>query len=162
MTTRSLGLIGFLTCLFLILIALYFQHVEGLDPCPLCIFQRVAFIAAGLVFLLMALHNPRGFGRRVYGIGALICTITGVGIAARHVWLQNLPADQVPECGPGLDFMLETLPLTRLLETVFKGSGECAEVLWRFLGLSMPGWSLVWLVILTLFSFYVLLGRNPN
>jgi len=159
-TYRTLSLIGFLTCAALIAIALYFQYAEGLAPCPLCIFQRVAFIALGVVFLLGFLHNPGGRGRKGYsGLAALI-GLTGAGIAARHVWLQNLPADQVPECGPGLDFMLEVMPFTKMLETVFKGSGECAEVLWTLFGISMPGWSLIWLILLTLLALSMMFRRQ--
>ena len=160
-TYRTLSLAGFLICAALIAIALYFQYAEGLAPCPLCIFQRVAFIALGVVFLLGFLHNPGGWGRKGYsGLAALI-GLTGAGIAARHVWLQNLPADQVPECGPGLDFMLEVMPLTKMLETVFKGSGECAEVLWTLFGISMPGWSLIWLILLTLLALSMMF-RHPG
>ena len=158
-TYRTLSLIGFLECAGLVALALYFQHVEGLDPCPLCIFQRIAFIALGVVFLAGFLHNPDGWGRKGYSGLAILVGLTGVGIAARHVWLQNLPADQVPECGPGLDFMLEVMPFTKMLETVFKGSGECAEVLWTLLGISMPGWSLIWLILLTLLAFYLMFRR---
>ena len=160
MTIRFLSLTGFITCASLIAIALYFQHVEGLDPCPLCIFQRVAFIAMGAVFLVCFIHNPLGVGGKVYGLLASIPGLIGIGIAARHVWLQNLPADQVPECGPGLDYMLEVFPLTKMLETIFKGSGECAEVSWTLAGISMPGWSLIWLMMLSGLAFYMILRRS--
>jgi disulfide bond formation protein DsbB len=160
MTIRILSLTGFITCAALIAIALYFQHVEGLDPCPLCIFQRIAFIAMGFVFLVCFLHNPRSIGRKLYGLLASIAGLIGISIAARHVWLQNLPADQVPECGPGLDYMLEVFPFTKMLETVFKGSGECAEVSWTLAGISMPGWSLIWLVILTGLAVGLMLRKS--
>jgi disulfide bond formation protein DsbB len=160
MTIRILSLTGFIICAALIAIALYFQHVEGLDPCPLCIFQRVAFIAMGFVFLVCFLHNPRGIGRKLYGLLASIAGLIGISIAARHVWLQNLPTDQVPECGPGLDYMLEVFPFTKMLETVFKGSGECAEVSWTLAGISMPGWSLIWLVILTGLAVGLMLRKS--
>ena len=160
MSQRTLFLAGFLISAILIGVALYFQHVAGLEPCPLCIFQRVAFIAFGVICLLGFLHNPKGWGRRIYAGLASIAGILGASIAARHVWLQNLPADQVPECGPGLEFMLDAFPLAKVLETVLKGSGECADVHWTLMGLSMPGWSLVWLVLLTLLSFKLLFGRR--
>ena len=159
MSNRTLCLIGFLTCVALIAIALYFQYVEGLEPCPLCIFQRVAFIVMGVLFLIFALHNPSSIGRKIYSGLLVIAGLVGAGIAGWHVRLQNLPEDQVPECGPGLEFMWDAFPLTKFLETVFKGSGECAEVSWTFLGLTMPGWSLVWLVVLTLFSIYLMLRK---
>ena len=160
MTSRTLSLIGFSLCTILVGTALYFQHYSGLEPCPLCIFQRVAFIAMGIIFLLGFLHNPRGFGRRVYGLLAAIAGLFGVAIAGRHVWLQNLPEDQVPECGPGLDFMLEALPFRKMIETVLKGSGECADVVWTLMGISMPGWSLVWLVLLSVLALTLMLRRS--
>ncbi len=158
-TYRTLSLTGFLTCAALIAAALYFQHVEGLDPCPLCIFQRIAFIALGVVFLAGFIHNPGGWGQKFYSGLAVLVGLTGAGIAVRHVWLQNLPADQIPECGPGLDFMLEVMPFTKMLATVFRGSGECAEILWTLFGISMPGWSLIWLILLTLLAFSMMFRR---
>jgi disulfide bond formation protein DsbB len=130
--------------------AYWSQFVGGLEPCPLCIFQRVAFIAVFLVCLAAAIHGPKGFGRRVYGALAFVAAATGAGIATRHVWLQNLPPDQVPACGPGLDYLMEAFPLAEVVRLAFTGSGECAEIDWVFLGLSMPAWTLVWFVLFAL------------
>ena len=141
---------GALVCAGLLGYALYAQYKLFLDPCPLCIFQRVVFIVAGLVFLVGALHGPRGWGRKVYGGLVFFVAMIGVGIAGRHVWLQNLPADQVPACGPGLEYMLEAFPLGRTLDMVFTGSGECANVDWHFLGLTMPTWTLIAYLLLGL------------
>ena len=160
MSNRILFLTGFGLCALLIGIALYFQYSAGLEPCPLCIFQRVAFIVMGVVFLVGFLPNSRGGLRRIYGVLATLVGANGVAIAGRHVWLQNLPEDQVPECGPGLEFMLEALPFQKMLETVLKGSGECAEVLWTLFGISMPGWSLIWLVLLTLLALVITFRRR--
>ena len=160
MTLRSLFFLGFALCSALIGVALYFQYVDGLEPCPLCIFQRVAFIVMGVIFLVGFLHNSPGIMGRLYGVFATLAGLLGVGIAGRHVWLQSLPEDQVPECGPGLEFMLEALPFQKMLETVFKGSGECAEVHWTLLGLSMPGWSLVWLILLTMLALAITFRRR--
>lgn len=124
--------------------ALYSQHVLGLEPCPLCVFQRLGVIAFGVVALLAALHNPGRTGARVYGVLGLAAAGAGAGVAARHIYLQNLPPDQVPACGPGLNYMLDSFPLTEVLSKVFSGSGECAEIAWQFLGLSMPAWVLIW------------------
>lgn len=141
---RKLLLLGFFCGCFLMLTALgYFQYWLALEPCPLCIMQRIVVIAISLVFLLAAIHNPTQLWRRVYAVFIGILAIFGLAIAGRHVWIQNLPPDQVPACGPGLDYMLEVFPLTQVLSMVFKGSGECAEVLWSFLGLTIPGWMLV-------------------
>lgn len=145
---RLLNLAGFLACVLLLAYAYYTQFWLGLEPCPLCIFQRVAMMALGAVFLVVALHTPRGVGRRVYAVLLGLVAATGAAIAGRHVWLQNLPPDQVPACGPGLDYMLDVFPLGEALRMAFTGSGECANVDWSFLGLSMPAWVLVWFVLL--------------
>ena len=123
--------------------ALFAQHVLLLDPCPLCVLQRVAVISIGIVFLISALHNPQGWGRRIYAAILAIVAIAGAGVAGWHVRLQNLPPSEVPACGPGLDYMLDNFPLGDALQMVFKGSGECADVVWSFLGLSMPAWVFV-------------------
>ena len=145
---RSQFALGAAICLALLGYALYVQHRMFLDPCPLCIFQRVAFLGVALVMLVGLVHNPGRIGRRVYGLLALLPAAAGVGIAGRHVWLQSLPPEEVPACGPGLEYMLEAFPLSRALSMVFTGSGECANVDWQFLGLSMPAWTLLWFVAL--------------
>jgi len=148
---------GFAACALLIGYAVFLQFSAHLEPCPLCIFQRIAFAALGLVFLLAGLHAPRGAGgRRAWGALALLAAAAGIGIAGRHVWLQHLPADQVPMCGPGLDFLTEAMPLTSVIRTVLTGSGECANVDWTFLGLSMPEWSLLWFVLLVAWVLLVM------
>jgi protein dithiol:quinone oxidoreductase len=147
---RLLYTLGFLVCAGLIGFALYLQHVLGEDPCPLCIFQRVAVMALGITFLVAALHNPGRAGTVLYG--ALLTLAAGIGaaIAGRHVWLQHLPRDQVPDCGPGLDYIMQAFPLSKAIRMVFEGSGECAQVGWRFLGLSVPEWTLTWFILLTI------------
>ena len=137
---RAANALTFAACAGLLGYALYSQYVLELYPCPLCIFQRIAIAALGLVTLAAALHNPRRVGTIVYTLMALVAGGAAFGLAARHVWLQNLPPDQVPACGAGLDYMLETLPLGRVIRQVLTASGECAEVSWQFLGLSMPAW----------------------
>jgi disulfide bond formation protein DsbB len=147
---RACCLIGFLICAALIGFAIFSQTQWGLQPCPLCIFQRIAFAALGVVLLVAGLHAPRGRGRAIYGVLALIPALIGAGIAARHVWITHLPADKVPECGPPLSFMMEASPLADVIRKVLTGSGECAKVDWTFLGMSMPAWSLLWFVLLAL------------
>ena len=151
MNTRIGYVAGVVICVSLLGFGLYLQYVDGQDPCPLCIFQRVAFIALSAVFLLGALHGPGKTGAIVYAVLGGLFAATGAGLAARHVWLQSLPADQVPACGPGLSYMLEQFPMSRMLEKVLSGSGECAEAGWRFLGLTIAGWSLLWFVLLGAF-----------
>ena len=156
---RSLFLYGFILCVALIATALYFQHVMGLEPCPLCIFQRIFIIALGAVMLAGAIHDPRTGWRRVYGAITILIAALGIVVAGRHVWLQHLPADQVPECGPGLEYMLEAFPLNEAMQMVFKGSGECAEVQWVFLGLSIPEWTLLVFCGVAAFGLWLLVGR---
>ncbi len=152
LTFRTACLLGFLACAGLMGYALYAQHVLGLEPCPLCILQRMAVIATGIVFLAAALHAPAGFGRWIYGGLATVAAAIGAGVAGRHVWLQSLPPDQVPACGPGYEYMMEAFPLTKALSMIFTGSGECAEVDWQLLGLSMPWWTLFAFVGLALWA----------
>ena len=140
---RLLNLAGFLACAGMMSFALYAQYVLLLDPCPLCVFQRIATIMLGAVFLIAALHNPGAIGSRVYaGLGFLTAGF-GVGVASWHVYLQNLPKDKVPSCGPGFDYIMENFALFDAFSLIFKGSGECADVVWRLLGLSMPTWVII-------------------
>ena len=114
-----------------------------LEPCPLCILQRVMVIVTGLVTLIAALHHPGVRGIRVYAIGAILAAALGAALAIRQLWLQSLPKDQVPACGPGLDYLLEVLPLTEVLNMILTGDGSCAEIAWTLFGISIPGWTLV-------------------
>ena len=148
MHRRWLNLAGAACVVGLIAYALFAQYVLELEACPLCIFQRVAFIAAGAVFLVAGLHSPVSVLSRIYAVLGVAATAVGGGIAGRHVYIQNLPPDQVPSCGPGLDYMFDAFPVMEAIEMVFTGSGECAEINWSFLGLSMPGWAFVWFVAL--------------
>jgi len=140
---RVLNLAGFLVCAGLMGYALYAQYQLMLEPCPLCILQRIAVIGLGIVFLLAALHNSSGASRFVYAALLAIAGVVGAIVAGRHAWLQWIPEDQVPACGPGLDYMWENFPLADVINMVFKGSGECAGVDWTFIGLSMPAWVLI-------------------
>lgn len=144
---RFVNLVGFLVCAAMLAIAYYLQFRQGLEPCPLCIFQRVAFLALGAVFLIAGLHAPRGGGARVYSVALLAVAAAGSALAARHIWIQSLPADQVPACGPGLSYMLDAFPPWETIRMVLEGSGECAEVD-RFLGISIPVWSLAGFIVL--------------
>jgi disulfide bond formation protein DsbB len=153
--------LGFLVCAALLGFALYLQYVEHQEPCPLCILQRYAFVALAVVFLAAAVHGPGAPGSAAYS--GLLVVIAGVGaaIATRHVWLQHLPKDRVPECGPGLEYILSRFPLPQALDRIFSGSGECAEVGWRFLGLSIAEWSLLWFVAMGVFAVVlVVLSRH--
>jgi len=144
---RRLGyLLGFLVCAALIAWAMWLQYGEGLEPCPLCMFQRVAVIALGIVFLIAFIQNPYRPGAAFYALLTLIIAGAGAGFAGRQIWLQALPKDQVPACGMGLSYMMESLPFTDVIAKVLQGSGECAEKGWVFLGLSIAGWTFVFFV----------------
>ncbi|MFW2403472.1 MAG: disulfide bond formation protein B [Gammaproteobacteria bacterium] len=157
LTNPRLGnLAGFSACAGMMAFALYAQYVLGMEPCPLCVFSRVATMALGAVFLIAAIHAPgRPLGKSIYLVLVALAAAAGVAISARHVWLQNLPKDQVPACGPDLGFMLETFPLAEVLSTVLSGSGECAEVSWRLFGLTMPAWTLIALAVLGAWGLWV-------
>ena len=130
-------------------VALYLQHYAHLEPCPLCIFQRVSLMSMGIVALIAFIHNPAALGRRIYAGLSLVGALAGVGVAGRHVWLQHLPADEVPSCGPGLDYWMDTFPFQEVVQKVLRGSGECAKVDWMMFGLSLPEWTLMMFVGLT-------------
>ena len=143
LSRRNLNLLGLLCCAGLLGYAWYAQGVLGVDPCPLCIFQRIGVAACGLVFMLAWLHAPKGWGARVYGVLLVLAAVTTMGIAARHLWIQHLPAGAVPSCGAGLNFLLQEFPLAEVMRKVLTGSGECHQVNWTFLGLAMPAWVLL-------------------
>ena len=146
--------IGAVICIALLGYAYYLQYVKGLEPCPLCMVQRFFFYAVMALFILAALHGPRGRGAVVYAALVTLFAAGGAAAAGRQVWLQHLPPDKVPQCGPDLFFMLENFPLSRTWEKLFYGTGECAKVDWTFLGLSIAGWSLVWFTALAIFAWY--------
>ncbi|AEF98837.1 disulfide bond formation protein B [Methylomonas methanica] len=142
-------LLGFIGCCSLLGAGAYMQFVEELEPCPLCISQRLAILATGIIFLLAALHNK---GYKAYAIGAAVSALIGAGISARHVWLQHLPPDQVPECGPGLEYVFQHFPLTETIKLMLSGTGECSQIEGVFLGLSIPGWTFIAFLMLAAFS----------
>ena len=150
---RAAYFLGFLVCAALMAFALYLQYAMDLEPCPLCVFQRVAMIATGVVFLVAALHNPGRRGAAFYGVLTLIAAGIGAGLAAWQVWIQGQAKGSVPSCGMGLDYMLDTLPLTDVISRVLKGSGECAEQGWVFLGLAIPSWTFVFFVAMIAAAF---------
>ena len=154
---RIVFLLVFALCLALLAYGLVLQYVYGLEPCPLCVFQRIAYIVMLVISLIAVIHNPGNPARHFYNGALLIAAGAGAGIASRQVWLQHLPVDQVPECGPGLDYMLEVFPFFEALQMILSGSGECAEVKWQFLGMSIAEWSLVWFlffILLIIFSIF--------
>lgn len=137
---RTGNLIGFLLCVGLMAYALFAQYVLGLQPCPLCSFQRVAVISLGLLFLAAGIHNPGRTGARVYGGLQIVAALGGIAVAARHIWIQAQPPGAVAACGADLGYMMEIMSFTEVVAKVLTGSGECGSIDWTFLGLSMPWW----------------------
>jgi len=147
--------IGAVVCALLLAYGFFLQYVQGLEPCPLCLVQRGFFFAVLGVFVIAALHAPGRRGTMVYSGLAALFALGGAAVAGRQVWLQHLPADKVPQCGPDLYFMLENFPLSRVWKTLLSGTGECAAVDWTFLGLSIAGWSLVWFAVLVVYAIWM-------
>ncbi|NNC97821.1 MAG: disulfide bond formation protein B [Gammaproteobacteria bacterium] len=152
-TRRHWNLLGFVLCFSFIAYALYTQYFGGLDPCNLCIFQRVAMIILGLIFLIAAIHDPAGKGRYVYALFGLIAGGVGAFIAGRHVWIQSQPPDPFTSCGGDLSYLLDTYPFFKVFELVLQGSGDCSTIDWQFLGFTMPQWTFFWFVVLGLMIF---------
>jgi disulfide bond formation protein DsbB len=152
---RTGNLLGVLACAGLIAYALYVQYGMGLEPCPLCILQRLAVMAVGALFLLAFLHDPGDLGARVYGALIDFAAVTGILVAARHIWIIAQPPGSVAECGASLDYMMDVLPLHEVLGKVLSGSGECAKIDWTFLGLNMPTWVLMALLAVGLWGLWV-------
>jgi len=158
--SRSLNLLGFLVCAGLLGYAVYAQTVLGLEPCPLCEFQRIGIAALGLLFVLAAVHGPRRWGARVYGTLLVLAALATIGVAARHVWIQSQPPGTVKSCGASLSYMLSIFPPGEVIRKVLTGSGECAQVNWRLLGLTMPAWVLIAAACLGLLAIFANFPRR--
>ena len=139
--------------------AYYLEHQLELAPCPLCMTQRAFVVLAGVIALLAALHNPAGWGRRLYGGLCTLASVTGGAVAARHVWLQHLPEEEVPACGPSLEYMLDTLPFSETISLVMMGDGNCAETVWTLFGFSIPEQTLALFIVLIAVSIWQTLRR---
>ncbi|MCO6055860.1 disulfide bond formation protein B [Pseudomonas sp. MOB-449] len=157
---RSLFLLAFLACVAVMGGALYLEHALGLEPCPLCIVQRIFIIGFGIICLIAALHGPERMGRRIYAALALLFAVGGAATAGRQVWLQSVPADQLPACLPSLDYIMEALPFQDIVKLMLHGTADCAEVTWTLFGMSIPEWSLLAFAGCILFSLYQLLRRT--
>ena len=158
-STRRTNLIIFAGCTALLAFAIFMEHVMRLEPCPLCITQRIIIATIGILAFLAWLQHPARIGQRIYAsLYSVICAL-GIGVAGRHVWLQNLPEDKAPACGPDLMYMIDALPLQDVLSLLFKGDGNCADVVASFLGLSIPGWTLVAFVGLLGISLWQLIRK---
>ena len=154
---RLLYLAGAVVVAVMFASALYLQYVLRQEPCPLCMIQRVIFIAIGIIFFMAALHNPKRIAARVYSGLIILLAISGVTVAVRHIWIQHLPKDQVPACGPDLDYMLKNFPMADVWQELMHGAGECAEKGWTFLTLSIPELSLISYLMLGAWAMLLLL-----
>ncbi len=155
--------VGLIACGGLLAVAyFYFQQALGLAPCPLCMFQRGALVGVAFFCLLGIVFRPKKIGSKFLAFGVTLSCLAGLSLAGRQVWLQHLPADEVPECGPDLSFMLEMDPVFDVIQKVLAGSGECAEVQWSLLGFSMPEWMVFVFVVMTLISLKFLFQKERN
>jgi disulfide bond formation protein DsbB len=158
---RRENLLGLTICILALVLALFMQYGMDLEPCMLCMSQRFMYTGAAFCFLLAILHNPCFGGHRAYGMAAQLFSLAGIALSSRQLYLQNLPADQVPSCGPGLHYILETLPLAEVLMVMIKGTGNCAEVQWQdpIFSFSIPAWSLLTFTMLLLLCIKLVFTR---
>lgn len=156
---RQTNLYIFLACTAMILAAAYMEHVMNMVPCSLCITQRGFVVLTGLIALIAAAHNPATTGRRIYAALGIISPLLGACFAGRQLWLQSLPADQVPACGPGLSYMFEVFPFMEAMKLLLQGDGNCAHVD-KILGLSLAAWTLMAFIGLAVVNLYQLLRKN--
>ena len=159
-SNRIAYLAGAVVCAGLLGYAYFLQYVQGLEPCPLCLVQRGFFYLVMAAFLAAAVHGPARRGAIVSSSLVVLFALGGAASAGRQLWLQSLPADKVPACGPDLFFMIENFPLSRTLEKLFYGTGECAVIDWTFLGLSIAGWSFAWFAILGGYAAWLALRQR--
>jgi disulfide bond formation protein DsbB len=145
---RAVNFAGFAACAALLGYAYYAQYALHLEPCPLCMFQRITVLLLGLVFLAAALHHPRGWGAYVYAALLAAASLATIGVSARHLYIQSLPPGSIPSCGAPLETLMQMFPVTQVIRKVLQAGGECAVVNWRFLGLAMPAWVLIWAALL--------------
>jgi protein dithiol:quinone oxidoreductase len=163
LTFRRMAIAGALASAGLLGFGYFLQFFQGQDPCPLCLLQRGFYFLLIFIFVPAAIHSPpAGIGRIAYGVLAFLAAAGGGGVAIRQVYLQHLPPDQVPACGPDLFYMVENLPIARTLSLLFRGSGQCAEVKWRFLGLSIAEWSLVWFVLFAVLAILMAVKKPKS
>ncbi len=159
---RLVNSAGAVACFAMLGYAYFAQYVQHLEPCPLCMFQRITILALGIVFLVAALHNPRAWGRYLYAILIAVAALATIGVAARHLYVQSQPPGSIPACGAPLEALLRMFPLTQVIRKVLRAGGECAVVNWRFLGLAMPAWVLICAAVLGVWGVLGnLLGRQP-
>lgn len=160
-SVRNTNFLIFVICTLMMLAAAYMEHVMKMIPCSLCITQRGFVILTGLLALAAALHNPAITGRRSYAVLGIVSAILGACFAGRQLWLQSLPADQVPACGPGLSYMFEVFPFMEALKLLLQGDGNCAHVD-KILGLSLAAWTFMAFIGLAGVNLYQLIRKQDK
>ena len=141
--------------------AFYLQYHESQEPGPMCYFQRAVLVAMGLVFLVAAVHNPQRRGQWIYAVGETLLGALGVFLSLRHLWIQSLPLDQIPDCGFGITYMMDNMPLLEVIKKTLQGSPSCHDSSFRILGLTLPGWTLIIYLSLTAWSYLMVGRRKP-
>jgi disulfide bond formation protein DsbB len=159
--TINIALFGY-SAIMMLVAYFYFQQKMGLMPCPLCVTQRIFAIAFGSIALIAAIHNPAPLKQRFYALMVFLSALGGAAVAGRQVYLQSLPEDQVPACGPTLPYLMEYFPFQDVLNAMFLGEGSCAEIKWQLLGLSIPGWTLVAFTLVLIASLWQLCRKAPT
>ena len=157
---RLIFLLIFLACSTLLVSAIFIEPFKSMNPCPMCMMQRAFFIAIGAVALAAAIHGAKQLGEKIYSLIIMIISIGGASVAIRQLWLQSLPEDQVPACGPGIDYMLEVFPILEVIEMSLRGTGDCAKVQWTLLDISIPGWSLLAFAGFVILAITVLFNKR--
>lgn len=159
---RLLFFLIFIGCAALLSTAIFINPFKDMNPCPMCMMQRAVFIALGALALIATLHNPAYLGQKVYASFLALISIGGASIAIRQLWLQSLPEDQIPACGPGIDYMIDVFPLLEVIEMSLRGTGDCAKVQWTLFNLSIPAWSLIAFTGITLLAIFILLRKRAE
>ncbi|MDP0561687.1 MAG: disulfide bond formation protein B [Candidatus Endonucleobacter sp. (ex Gigantidas childressi)] len=152
--SKYLFFLAAVVCAALIGAAFFLQHIKMLEPCPLCISQRIVVFILLVVVVLAVIHNPGCFGYRVYGGATVLFGMIGAMLASRQLWIQSLPADEVPACMAGLEYLVDVLPLSELVKVMLTGTGDCAQVQWTFIGLTIPGWTLLFFIGFTIYGLF--------
>jgi disulfide bond formation protein DsbB len=154
--SRLLFLAILFACAALLGSAIYIEPFKSMNPCPMCMMQRAVFALIAVFCILAAIHNPARVGQKVYATITGLTALGGAAIASRQLWLQSLPEDQIPACGPGLEYMLDVFPILDVIAMAIKGTGDCAEVQWTLASISIPGWSLLAFAVIAVISTWIL------
>jgi protein dithiol:quinone oxidoreductase len=150
-TFSKVNLFGAILSFVMIGAALLIQLIYQLEPCPLCITQRIIFIVIGLIFVffLFFKHNP--LTRIIHLLMLGTVSIAGVIFSVRHIMIQEKWITVPAECGIDLDYMFENFPLTQAMNLLFKGTGDCSTIDWSFIGITLPQLALMgYLLFLTI------------